>query len=121
MAVLSPFTVIYRTQLSISLQNAEGKVVLLYPMKAYRVSRAPLITNLGTGWITAVNFTPHPREITTVSTEIRLAGPQSRSGNFGDDKPLPFQGSEPLILQPITIPPTLSRLRKISNPKPNYL
>jgi len=71
------FTFIYRTQLSTSLQNAEGKVVPLYPMKAYRGRTAILNINLGTGWLTAVNFTPHPGEITPVSTEISLARLQS--------------------------------------------
>jgi len=118
---LPQFTFIYLTQLSNSLQNAEGIVFPLHSMKAYRGSTATLIINLGTGWMTAFNFTPHLREITLISTEIRLAGPQSQPGNFGDDKPLPFQEFEPLIFQPIATPPTIFRFHNISNPKPNYL
>jgi len=46
----------------IEIGEGKGKFVRIHTLKAHRGSRgiAPLILNLGTGWRSAVNFTPRP-------------------------------------------------------------
>jgi len=83
------------------------KVFPIPSMKAYRESRGitPLILNLGSRWRGILNFIPRPlcsRERTPVPLELWLAGPQSQSGLFGEDRYiLPLSGFEPQTIHPI--------------------
>jgi hypothetical protein len=85
------------------------KLVPVDDVKTYRGRRrlAPLILNLGTRWSEwLVNFTPRPlynRERTPqYRLNVRLGGPQSRSGHYGEEKNLlALSGFEPWIVQPV--------------------
>jgi hypothetical protein len=77
-------------------------------MKAYwdRVGIAPCILDVGTRWWGVVSFTPQPLYPQGKSSwyplDRRLGGPQSRSGDGGEEKNShPVPGLEPPIIQPV--------------------